>query len=224
MRILSVDLGVRNLAWCVLDREASKESCWKASPFDGMSVNILHWRLVDVTEGEELNLNETDVAACVPLFVAALKAHREELTEGVELALLEQQPVGRYMGSGKAPVSNIRTKVLSHIFQAFLLEHGVKEIRFVSPRLKTADIESETYRERKQAAKMLARQSLDTIGGGWASWWDERKGKKDDLADALLQGIVAARRQAPQKRKIEKKEEQGKRKMDDDEEMFIPDV
>lgn len=234
MRILSVDLGVRNLAWCVLERSPSKDPKWAAAPFTGMCVEVVAWKLVDISDyrvdggsndSDPLNLNEMDIAQCVPLFIAALKAHREEIAS-VDMALLEAQPVGRVFGGMSAKlVSNVKTKVLSHILQAFLLEHGVEDIRFVSPRTKHKDLEMEDksdYREHKKAAVEATGKAMEIVGGTFLPWWQGRKGKKDDLADCFLQGVMCARTK-PRKVAKKRKREEGNANPDacDD---FVPDV
>jgi len=211
-----VDLGVRNLAWCVLDREPSSAPEFSAEPFNKMSIRVRSWKCIDVTQyapaGLDIsNLNKVDIADCVPMFVAALRAHRDELTQ-IDVALLETQPVGRVFGGTNTKlVSNVKTKVLSHILQAFLLEHGVPVIKFVSAKLKlswdkslpSAEAEAEateapSYRDKKQAAIQLVTRIGPLLGTDlnsrpWSEIWSSTKGKKDDLADCLLQGIVAGR-------------------------------
>jgi hypothetical protein len=203
MRILSVDLGVRNLAWCVLEREASTDPAFASAPFNKMSIKIKSWKVVDVTTYSKIpdmdtNLNKVDIADCVPMFIAALRDHKDELTQ-VDIALLETQPVGRVFGASTKLVSNVKTKVLSHILQAFLLEHNVPA-KFVSSKLKLGcvDKDLETYKDKKQAAIELVTSIIpkcmgDLDGVSWSEVWSKKKGKKDDLADCLLQGILAGR-------------------------------
>ena len=211
MKLLSVDLGTRNLAWCVLTREASTKDAWKEAPFCGSEVHILNWTLVDVVEegrteeetafisSDDVNINDLDVAKLVPWFTAVLTKYTAQLTDGIDIALLEAQPTGRFMG-GKT-VSNIKTKVLSHILQSFLLDHGVKIVQFISPKTKLKHAQHlmedvNDYREHKKAARTLTLLCLDQLerdhASPWKAWYVTKKGKKDDLADAFLQGVCAA--------------------------------
>lgn len=197
MKILSVDLGARNLAWCVLERTSSKDDKWAVPPFHGMQISVCAWRNVDILEEagvqEEVNLNKTDVAACVPWFVCAVRKHLREMTEGVEHAVLEAQPTSRVFTSGGRCISNIRTKVLSHVLQALLLDLHIS-VQFVNPAMKLKDaqhlMENPTeYRDHKKAAIALCSSACAVIGDFAHELWSTRKGKRDDLADALLQGI-----------------------------------
>ena len=213
MKILSVDLGTRNLAWCVLEREKKQE--W---PPD--SVKIHAWKLVDITEESAKpieNVSDIDVASCVPLLVATLKKYKDELI-CVEHAFLETQPIGRPGGA-----SNIRTKVLSHIFQAFLLEHNIP-VTFVSPKLKTkhsgADLTE--YASRKKAAIKLTGECLEKIAGEWNDFWKQKKGKKDDLADAFLQGVLATFPKEPKVPKVPKEPKEPKESKDPKEKKKSP--
>jgi hypothetical protein len=215
-KVLSVDLGTRNLAWCTLVRQSTNETAWEIPPFRGHSIAICSWRLVDIAEegrseedkaanpSESLNLNDTDIAKIVPWFTNVLKKYTDELTSGVEVAFLEAQPTGRFVPGGKT-ISNVKTKVLSHILQSFLLDHNVKDVKFVSPAVKLKDAQHfmedvADYREHKKAARLQTlfvlqklkdekcfEESLD-----WQEWYTTLKGKKDDLADSLLQGLCAA--------------------------------
>jgi hypothetical protein len=201
MKILSVDLGVRNLAWCVLDRTPDKTAAaFQAAPFHGQRVKVHAWRVVDIVKQagveEEVNLNKTDVSACVPWFVTTIEHFWEELTSGVELAVLEAQPTARVMSHGERCVSNIRTKVLSHVLQAMLLKAKIP-VQFVSPSVKLKDAkdlmaDAKDYREHKKAAIILTNRAVESLDATAQTLWADAKGKRDDMADALLQGVCFA--------------------------------
>lgn len=190
MKVLSVDLGSRNLSWCVLTKENSSDAIWQAPPFHGQKVQIHHWRNVDITveaEAGEVNLNKTDIAQCVPWFITTVRKYFDEMTDGVEMAILESQPTSRMVVGGKN-ISNVKTKVLSHILQALLFDKHIP-VFFASPSLKLKDanmIDPSDYREHKKASVVITDKALKQIGE--IEVWT-RKGKKDDLADSFLQGL-----------------------------------
>ena len=178
MRVVSIDLGVRNRAWCVLTRP--ERGAWPPS-----DVSVHAWKLIDISDGSIKDLNAIDIATCVPLMTKTLKDHTKDF-EGVEHVFLETQPVSR------GGVSNIKTKVLSHICQSFFCALDIP-VSFVSAKLKLSDMkeDTETYRERKKLAVKRTTEGMGIVGGEWQTWWEARHGKRDDLADAFLQGCMA---------------------------------
>jgi hypothetical protein len=228
MRVLSVDLGARNLAWCVLEREKTSEETWSVAPFRGLCVKVIAWRVVDIVKEagveEEVNLNKTDIATCVPWFVAAIKLWWSEMTDGVELAVLEAQPTARVMNHGERCINNVRTKVLSHVLQAFLLEKNIP-VQFVSPAVKLRDAkdlmaDASEYREHKKAAVLLTTRACSLLDETTRTLWETTKGKRDDLADAFLQGVCFS---------LKKPRKQKKRPVsvfepDDEEDIPAPDI
>ena len=232
MRILSVDLGSRNLAWCVLNRtnESTRRSAETTSSipehpiFKSTRAELVAWRVVDITEegrseeeklsNPDVNLNETDVATCVPWFSKTLQTFQAELTNGIELAVLEAQPTSRFMSSDGRCVNNVRTKVLSHILQAFLLQHGVSTVKFISPAVKLKHVDfvkdsvkltASDYRNHKKQAVALTETCLPYLGTDAAAQWKAEQSKKDDLADCLLQGLCCSTATRQPKRKVGKK-------------------
>ena len=188
--MLSVDLGTRNLAWCVLTK--SPDASLVCPPFHKFKADIHAWRLVDISNGSSDNMNDVDIATCVPWFVKTIREHFEEMTLGVELALIEAQPTARIIGPGKS-VNNVKTKVLSHILQAMLLDTSIP-VKFVSPSKKLKDAimaNPESYRDHKTAAVKLTDFAAKELGQ-WGVWWSSLKGKKDDLADSFLQAMYAS--------------------------------
>jgi hypothetical protein len=140
------------------------------------------------------------------------------MTDGVEMAVLEAQPTARMIVGGKS-ISNIKTKVLSHILQALLWDQKIP-VHFASASLKLKDaemVDASDYREHKKASCVITEKASVVIGGLCRDVWSKKKGKKDDLADSFLQGIYFKEK----KQRIEKKPSK-KTKIDFD--IPVPDV
>lgn len=198
MRVLSVDVGIRHLAWFAGEIEGRVGE--GVSPLCHVTCVLEqhNWQVVDIVPKGITNVNEVRVEELVPWMLAAFHQHKPSMLghDGtLERVYLEQQP----LGSGPAAARNIKTKVLSHILQALILQEIPSlAVVFVSPRKKIRHAAlvlghaPETYNDNKKAAKLLAPRLLRDLGAlKLADWYERAKGKKDDLADSLLQAIYA---------------------------------
>ena len=175
MRVLSVDIGWRHLAFADLTVTES-------------SLSIHEWEIVDVIKDESVNVNtattEELIRFSAPLIGAVIQ--RWTLSKP-DVVYLENQPLGQM-------ARNVKTKTLSHVMQALLLAQGI-EVVFVSPKKKLKGMtDVGSYGDNKKFAieaslKLLREQECST----WFEWFDTKSGKRDDLADALLQGYFAAK-------------------------------
>jgi hypothetical protein len=65
------------------------------------------------------------------------------------------------------------------------------------------------YSEHKKAALALTAKCMSELGPGYEAMWKGFKGKKDDLADAFLQGVCSSleptKAKAPKRKRDTKK-------------------
>ena len=167
MNVISIDLGVRNLAVCCLSLKEGVPS-------------ILTWELIDCTNGVTLNLNEVSIETLVTLVTSTYVRKRAEWVG--DLVLIEQQPMG-------GRTFNVKTKVLGHVLQS-LFELDGKGVKFVSPQLKLRGMNLGSYAENKSYAVSKTLELLKSHCPEWVSWFESQK-KKDDVADAFLQGVYS---------------------------------
>ena len=193
MRVLSVDLGWRHLAAVQMDVTASDFTIYQWKIIDLMSgdVNINKASLEDLVNNSAPSIQTTILDWC--------KWPNSDLKP--EIAYLELQPLGQM-------ARNVKTKTLSHIFQTLLLAHGIP-VQFVSPKKKLAGADLNSYAGNKKFAVDSTEKILE---GEWQEWFRSCKGKRDDLADAFLQGYYTAKQSFVQKPKRESKAKQPRAK------------
>ena len=104
-----------------------------------------------------------------------------------DVVYLESQPLGQM-------ARNVKTKTLSHVIQAFMQAREIR-VEFVSPKKKLKGMGiTGSYGDNKKFAIEKSLSLLKECGQStWHEWFESKGGKKDDLADALLQGYYAAK-------------------------------
>jgi hypothetical protein len=168
MKVLSFDIGLRNLAVCKLDVNPETKT---------FSVGL--WQVYSAIP-DDLNVNKTPIEDLCPYFSNEVLKHLDTWLDDIDVCYIESQPMGR--------TRNLKTKVLSHILQVFLLSKRKVPIQFIHPTLKLKNMVGErNYR----ANKKFAIQETERLLEG-TPFVDLFVGKKrDDLADCFLQGYYA---------------------------------
>ena len=200
MKIISFDLGLRNLGICMMT--VGEED-------DAITINS--WTVVDViTSSKYKNAKTVPIEGGTRLILDYLKEH---CIDGFapDLVAIESQPVGRHVRS------NVRMKVLSHVIQSFFyLNHPGSAIKFVSPKKKNQLLPKakskqtkKRYEHHKRESSLLTekmvlegiyedieiRSEPNMIG-----WFQELE-KKDDAADSWLQGFCIGKELIEKRRK-----------------------
>jgi hypothetical protein len=90
-----------------------------------------------------------------------------------------------------SPIAN-RMKCIQGMLTQFFIERGITNVSFVSSsnKLRKYQVPKKTYKERKASGIVVARERISEmpLAVERLKEFDEHK-KKDDLADALLQGL-----------------------------------
>lgn len=178
-QVISFDVGIVNLA------------IWIGHVNDAEQYVTHHWELVD------LNANGTLANACTRL-VDALHERADVFAadgDALPTVVIESQPD-----------TNVKMKVLSHVIQTWFYVHwkGEANVKFVSARSKLSvytkplhdDVVqySNAYRYRKDLSVAHTRELMKEHGEAhWLQFLDAHC-KKDDLADAYLQGCHMLKR------------------------------
>lgn len=189
-RVLSIDLGTKNLAFCVLERG-----------FEGGEprTTVLRWGILNVHGALKKSKKTPTISELNRALQETLA--KETLEEGVDLVAIENQPAGFHKRA------NTKMKTLSHCIEAYMWHRlPSKQIRFVNPKSKFSFSDkdevarvaklkksSERYKEHKRMAceatqRMIESPSLWLADTGLMDMWTASK-KKDDLADCFLQGL-----------------------------------
>jgi hypothetical protein len=167
MKILSFDVGIVNLAYCIVE----------SAPVE----KILHWEVISLE-------NTTDHAKLYTNLIKALDS-REHLLDNIHTVLIEKQPAFN-------PKMRIIAGCLQTYFyiRGVVDSETIKKIIFYSPKhkIKCESDYSEfevtgksKYQRTKKLGILICRKKLDDHPD-WVSFFETHK-KKDDLADCYLQ-------------------------------------
>jgi hypothetical protein len=173
--ILSFDLGTKHLALCKLNIDTSKQ------------FEIIDWQVISVVD-HTVNVNKTSIEELVLPFTNCIVKHLDQWLADVDTVFIESQPMGR--------TKNVKTKILSHILQSYIQQKkSTLIVQFIHPSLKLKDmVGPRTYRENKKFAIQKTEELLGTqlrLNAAKCKELFVHK-KRDDLADAFLQGYYAS--------------------------------
>jgi hypothetical protein len=180
MKILSWDIGMYNLSYCIIERKETES---------GMRDEIVDWNIVNLIEDEEMKKNKIRLFENIP---RKLQEYPQLLD--VDVVVIENQP------SLKNPLmKSIQMIVYSYFLIVGKIVGGGKEdeqyyierIEFCSASNKLKNIckTKMNYNEKKKMAVEYTASYLKEKGDEKNSHFFASHKKKDDLADSLLQGL-----------------------------------
>jgi hypothetical protein len=170
MRVLSIDVGLKNLGFCCLSQ--------------GATPSIIDWDVISVTD---LNTKKAKLEDLTPELLEALREQFDDSYEA-DLVLIENQPM---LKNGMIKTISV---VIYTYFNMMKMQFGnIKQVRFVSAtnklRCKRASAQLATsYKDRKDQAIALARLYTTELFPDRIQWFDSLK-KKDDASDSLLYAL-----------------------------------
>jgi hypothetical protein len=181
VKILSFDIGSKNLSYCLIDTKESKEG-----------VEIVKWENIQLV-ADDRNANKIGVESMVETVLMALSERFGDTV--VDVVLIENQP----------SLLNGLMKTVSVVVYTFfnmtkLMQGNVESVRFVaaSSKLKCRRALElgpvpKTYKSRKAMSVEATRSYLcSSPSFSEMKLWFESQPKKDDLADAFLQAMYWA--------------------------------
>jgi hypothetical protein len=167
MRVLSFDVGTRNLAFC-------------EAQFEGGRLTALErWRVVDVRGATTADTVRNVLRLLIDAFTDAEP----------DAVLVENQP------RGSAAMKTVQDVLHAPVEQRALLGDGVGEVVLMSAgaKLQLAGAQGVSYRQGKAACVAWAQRHLTEVGLADRM---PTGGKRDDLCDCLAQAAAYARRRA----------------------------
>lgn len=187
--VLSVDVATKTLSFAVL--EIDTRASLDLDTLDKSQIKIVWWEVIDAYQEAGMSDIKKPTIADAVFAVTRTMMKRSELISTLSRAVIETQPMRR------GPVSNPRSKCLSHVIQCVLVAAGVP-VSFRQPTHKfgvfNTNPKSLKYAARKKWAVETAQDILlriDDDDGKWAAYMGGLR-KKDDAADSLLQGVADA--------------------------------
>jgi len=195
MRILSFDVGIINLAYCIFDSTTSK---------------ITHWGIIDLCDRKSES-NKVKFSATVPsgnksIAKAANDIHITLIKSLDNLAFLLEVD---YVVIEKQPSFNPKMRIIGGCLQSYFYIRGIVDknvdkitsIEFFSPKHKLkcytgpeltldSNVKSK-YAQTKKMGILIARSKLNELNetSDFKQLFETSK-KKDDLADCYLQAIT----------------------------------
>jgi hypothetical protein len=178
-KILSFDVGIKNLSYCIISVDDNDNE---------KSMKILDWDVLQVTDANCKKIKLDDLS-CDVLTCLNNNFNSEEC---IDYVIIENQP--------SLKNGNMKTVavIIYTFFQMMKLQYNqIKQVKFISAanKLKVKkgkdigfNLKKDTYKERKQTSIELTRKYLIDMCPEKLEWFNGCT-KQDDLSDSYLQLI-----------------------------------
>uniref|UniRef100_A0A6C0B029 Mitochondrial resolvase Ydc2 catalytic domain-containing protein n=1 Tax=viral metagenome TaxID=1070528 RepID=A0A6C0B029_9ZZZZ len=191
MKILSFDVGIVNLAYCIIEKNGNEEF-----------PKILHWEIIELTKKGNTFSAHIATSGIAELYLTLINQldQRKHLCD-VDIVLIEKQPS-----------FNPKMRIIAGCLQTYFYIRGVvdkpvdkiRSVEFFSPKHKLKcydgpelDISSKNgkivkgkYAQTKKMGVAIARTKLEEYSESSQMTFFENHKKKDDLSDCYLQALT----------------------------------
>jgi hypothetical protein len=199
MKILSFDIGIKNLAYCFMSCDGQQDGQQDQTI---QTLNIIDWKVIDIFEESTVNVTKLTIDTIAERLLLTLESLFGNID--CDTVLLENQPVQK-----NPTMKSVQMIIYSFFFHKKLFDPSspILEIKLISAISKNKlskfipDTEEKTaalgiassYRKNKVMGVIMAKYFLNKFVSEnesieWVAVLNRAK-KKDDMADAFLQGI-----------------------------------
>jgi len=204
MKILSFDVGIVNLAYCIIEKNGNEDPRIKSNNevVGESSPTILHWEIIELSKKGNTFSAHIATSGIAELYLTLINQldQRPHLRD-IDIVLIEKQPS-----------FNPKMRIIAGCLQTYFYIRGVvdkptdkiRSVEFFSPKHKLKcydgpelDISSKNgkivkgkYAQTKKMGVAIAKTKLEDYNEiEWVKVFENSK-KKDDLSDCYLQALT----------------------------------
>lgn len=180
MKILAIDIGIKNLSYCILYSEGDND------------MHITDWQNISVME---TNCRKASITEITEAILSKLMELFDSDTS-VDIVAIENQPMLK-----NGMMKTVSVIIYTYFNMLKIMFGNVKDVKFISASnklkcQKAVEIAKTTtnYKDRKNASIEVVRKYLECIAPERLEWFNSQP-KLDDLADCALFAVYIAERQ-----------------------------
>ena len=167
MLFLSIDVGIRNLAYIVLSVDDEQESS-----------SIIDWNIIEMCEKDENACKVDNVRIGIRM--------KDKMSKLLEKFVFDKIIIENQIGQNAIKMKSIQSLLMmffimrNYDYEQIINYNAANKLKHFLEKKKT------TYAERKKMSKNITQQICEIKYSDWVVFFTKSK-KKDDLADCLLQ-------------------------------------